>query len=60
MTPTEEAALMAEVEALDASYAGAAAFDEAAAAANPCTTTDEEEECFDPVRDGWVGRDGRP
>lgn len=57
MTPAEAAAFWAEVKALDQAYADAAAFDAAHAA--ECVD-DEERELFDPVRDGWVGKDGRP
>lgn len=57
MSPEEEAAILAEVRRLDDAYAGAAEFDAALAAAIPC---EEEEENFDPIRDGWVDRNGRP
>jgi len=53
MTPEEEAALLAESERLDKCYADAAEAEAEAQAS-------EEEECEDPVRDGWVGKDGRP
>lgn len=57
MTPEESAAFWGEVKALDQAHADAAAFD----AANAEEFVDEEErELFDPVRDGWVGKDGRP
>lgn len=57
MTPDEKAAFLAEVTSFDQAYADAAAFD----AAHAAECVDEEErELFDPVRDGWVGKDGRP
>lgn len=46
-------ALMAEVAALDQAY-------ERMDAETPSVGDDEQEENFDPIRDGWVGRDGRP
>lgn len=55
MTPEEAAALLAECNELDQCYADA---DAARAAAE--LLDDEEYELFDPVRDGWVGKDGRP
>ena len=57
MTPDEEAALLAECDALDACHADA---DAACAAAEILPEDDEGYELFDPVRDGWVGKDGRP
>jgi hypothetical protein len=46
-------ALMAEVAALDQAY-------ERMDAETPSVGDEEQEENFDPIRDGWVGRDGRP
>lgn len=57
MTPEEEAAFWAEVTSFDQAYADAAAYD---AAHGEGIVDDEECEIFDPVRDGWVGKDGRP
>jgi len=58
MTPEEEAALLAEAHHMELCYAEADAFDAANA---PAEDVDSDEyECFDPVRDGWVGKDGRP
>jgi hypothetical protein len=51
MTDDEAAALTAELDALDAAYA--AAYDGEV----PC---DEEWEDDDPVRMGWVDKNGRP
>lgn len=53
MTPEDEAALLRESDTLDQCYA---------AAFGACMPSAEEgeDECFDPVRDGWVGKDGRP
>ena len=57
MTPDEEAAFWAEATSLDHAYNDAAACD----AAHAEEFVDEEErEMFDPVRDGWVGKDGLP
>ena len=57
MTPEEEAAFWAEVTRLDHAYNDAAAYD----AAHAEEVVDEEaRELFDPVRDGWVGKDGQP
>lgn len=55
LTPEEQSALLAELDALHQCYADC----DAADAAMP-TGEDEDYECFDPVRDGWVGKDGRP
>jgi hypothetical protein len=49
MTDAELEALMAEVNALDEAYP---VYRE--------PEDDEQEENFDPIRDGWVGRDGQP
>jgi hypothetical protein len=49
MTGDELQMLMAEVAALDEAYAR-----------QPAEEAEGEEENFDPVRDGWVGRNGRP
>lgn len=57
MSPEEMAAFWNEVRVLDQAHADAAAFD--AANAEECVDEDERE-LFDPVRDGWVGKDGRP
>lgn len=59
MTGADLAAFMAEIHAQDQMFADAADHDDAAAASIPACG-DEEYECFDPVRDGWVGKDGRP
>ena len=55
MTPDEVNALLAECNELDQCYA-----DDAAARAAAELLDDEEYEVFDPVRDGWVGKDGMP
>lgn len=57
MTDAEAAAFWAEVQQLDQAHADAAACD---AANGEEFVDDEERELFDPVRDGWVGKDGRP
>jgi hypothetical protein len=57
MTLEEANALLAEAHHLDLCYAEADSFDAAHA---PIPGDDEECECFDPIRDGWVGKDGRP
>jgi hypothetical protein len=51
MTPAEEEALLADIEQLDEQYSCVVELPMA-----------EEDECelFDPVRDGWVDRNGRP
>jgi hypothetical protein len=46
MTPEETAALERKVKELDECYAAAGG--------------DSDDECFDPVRDGWVDKNGRP
>jgi hypothetical protein len=58
MTAEEEAALLGECERLEQCYADADAID--AANAELHQQKDGDYECFDPVRDGWVGKDGRP
>jgi hypothetical protein len=55
MTDEELAAFDAECAALDAAYAGADAFDAASYVPAPDECEDD-----DPVRMGWVGKDGRP
>jgi hypothetical protein len=50
MTPEEESALLAECEWLDQCYA-----DAGGTGLEPA-----DEECEDPIRDGWIGKDGRP
>lgn len=45
-------ALLAECHQLDVCYADADA--------QQCAGDDDQEEGFDPIRDGWVGKDGRP
>lgn len=55
LTPEEQDALLAELDALHQCYADA----DAAAAATP-VGDDEDYECFDPIRDGWVGKNGQP
>jgi len=57
MTDAEAAAFWTEVQQLDQAHADAAAYD---AAHGEEFVDDEERELFDPVRDGWVGKDGRP
>lgn len=57
MTLEEANALLAEARHMELCYAEADAFD-AAAALPP--EDDEDYECFDPIRDGWVGKDGQP
>ena len=57
MSPDAIAAFMSEIERIDRCYAEAADFDAAHA---PPEGDDEDYECFDPVQDGWVGKDGRP
>lgn len=57
MTPDDVNALLAECSELDQCYADA---DAARAAAELFDVDDEEYEVFDTVRDGWVGKDGRP
>lgn len=56
-SPEVAAMLLAWADNLDRCHAEAAAFDAARAA-----EAGEGEECeaADPVRDGWIGRDGRP
>lgn len=56
-SPEIVAMVLAWAENLDRCYASAADHDAARAAADD---SGEECESFDPVRDGWVGRDGRP
>ena len=56
MTDEEAAALLTECEAWDKCYADCA---EAEAQAQSQMSEDEEE-CFDPQRDGWVDKMGRP
>ena len=57
MSPEEAAAFWLEVRVLDQAYADAASFD----AVNAEEFVDEgERELFDPIRDGWVGKDGQP
>ncbi len=51
--------LLAWADNLDRCYAEAAAAD-AARAAEAAECDGEECDLFDPVRDGWVGKDGRP
>jgi hypothetical protein len=46
MTPEETAALEREAKELDECYADC--------------DSDFDEECFDPIRDGWVDKNGRP
>lgn len=58
MTNDEINALLAECDNLEQCYAEAAAF--GAAHTEQCQQEDEDYECFDPVRDGWVGKDGLP
>jgi hypothetical protein len=53
LTAEELASLNAELDALDAAYADA--YD-----AEPCVPCDEEWEDDDPVKMGWVDRNGRP
>jgi hypothetical protein len=52
MPADELNALLAECQQLQDCYADAAATE--------VPPEDEECECFDPIRDGWVGKDGRP
>ncbi len=56
-SPAIVAMVMAWADNLDRCYSEAAAADAARAA-----KAGDGEECdsFDPVRDGWVGKDGRP
>lgn len=56
MTPGELEQFKAEVSALDAAYADAAAYD----AANTEPVPDEYEDPSDYAGMGWVGKDGRP
>jgi hypothetical protein len=56
MTPEELEQFKAEVSALDAAYAAAAAQD----AANTEPIPDECEDPSDYAGMGWVGKDGRP
>jgi len=58
MTEAELAALKAEIDALDAAYAEAAAADAAHQALHP--VPDEWEDPSDYVRMGWVDSRGRP
>lgn len=55
MTDDEAAALLAELDALDAAYADAAERDAAT-----CVPCDDEWESDDPVEMGWVDKNGRP
>ena len=57
MTLEEENALLAEAHHMELCYGEAAAIDAAHA---PPPEDDEDYECFDPIRDGWVGKDGQP
>jgi len=57
MTLEEANALLSEAHHLDLCYREAAAFDKAHA---PPPGDAEDYECFDPIRDGWVGKDGQP
>ncbi len=56
-SPAVAAMLLAWADNLNRCYADAAAFD--AARAEACEDS-EEAETADPVRDGWIGKDGQP
>jgi hypothetical protein len=65
MTDEEAAALLAECEAWDKCFAEnaaihAAGFAKYYADEDLRQSPSETEECFDPVRDGWVDKNGRP
>jgi len=53
MSLEEEDALLKEIEVLDEQYQQA---DDSLVFEDE----DEESDCFDPVRDGWVDKSGRP
>lgn len=53
MSPEEEDALLKEIEVQDEQYQQSFAFP-------VFEDEDEESDCFDPVRDGWVDKSGRP
>ena len=59
MLPDAIVALMEEIRRIDQCYAEAAEYDAKMAAEHPAPEH-EEYDCFNPVRDGWVGKDGRP
>jgi hypothetical protein len=56
-SPEIIATILAWADNLDRCYAEAAKFDAARAAESD---SGEESESFDPARDGWIGKDGRP
>jgi hypothetical protein len=57
LTESEQAALIAEIQRLDQCYADS---DASAPVLEPGQDPDELDESFDPIRDGWVDKRGRP